>query len=52
VEHMNLIAKLRQFWTVQLRLQQLYIDRHDVSGGDALDALMIREWARATGPER
>ena len=38
-------AQLRLFWNQQLRLHQLYLDRHDVSGGDALDALARREWS-------
>jgi hypothetical protein len=40
-------AQLREFVNQQLRLHQLYLDRHDVSGGDALDALAMREWSRA-----
>ncbi len=35
-------AQLQQTWHHQIRLHQLYLDRHDVSGGDALDALAGR----------
>jgi hypothetical protein len=44
---MNLFTKMREFWEQQVRLQQRYLDRHDASGGDALDALMLREWSQA-----
>ena len=40
-------ARLQEFWNQQVRLQQLYIDRHDVSGGDAIEALTIRMWAQS-----
>jgi hypothetical protein len=36
------LAKVRQFWNEQLRLRQLYLDRLDVSGRDAIDALARR----------
>ena len=45
-------AHVRDFWNTQVRLQQRYIDRHDASGGDALDALMLREWTNAYRAER
>ena len=38
----RVLAKMRHFWDQQLRLHQLYLDRHDVSGGDAIDALARR----------
>ena len=38
----RLLARLRHFWEQQLRLQRLYIDRHDVSGTDALQAMARR----------
>ncbi len=41
---------LLQFWHQQLRLHQLYLDRHDVSGQDALRALAERK--RAKGANR
>jgi len=36
------IERLQQFWNEQVRLRQLYLDRNDVSGRDALDALARR----------
>jgi hypothetical protein len=33
------LGALRRFYHQQLRLQQMYINRHDVSGGDALAVL-------------
>jgi hypothetical protein len=39
------IERLQQFWNQQVRLRQLYLDRHDVSGRDALDALAGRRWS-------
>jgi hypothetical protein len=38
----RVLAKVRHFWNQQLLLHQLYLDRHDVSGGDAIDALARR----------
>jgi hypothetical protein len=37
------ISRWKRFWKQQVRLHQLYLDRHDVSGGDALDALARRK---------
>jgi hypothetical protein len=42
----RVLTKLRHFWDQQVRLHQLYIDRHDVSGGDAIDALARRRKVR------
>ena len=39
---MNTSSKWQQFIKQQLRLHQLYLDRNDVSGRDALDALAKR----------
>ena len=36
------MERLQQFWNEQIRLHQLYLDRHEVSGRDALDALARR----------
>ena len=49
---MNLLTKMREFWEQQVRLQQRYLDRHDASGGDALDALLLQQWSRAFRAER
>ena len=35
-------AKIRHLWNEQVRLRQLYLDRNEVSGMDALDALARR----------
>jgi hypothetical protein len=43
---------LQQVLHQQLRLHQLYLDRHDYSGGDALDALARRKWSQVSGPDR
>ena len=40
-------AQMRELWEQQVRLQQRYLDRHDASGGDALDALLLQQWSRA-----
>ena len=45
-------AHVQEFWNQQLRLHQRYLDRNEVSGGDALDALMLREWTRAYHAEQ
>jgi hypothetical protein len=45
-------AQVREFWDQQVRLQQRYLDRHDASGGDALDALLLQQWSRAFRAER
>ena len=42
----RVLTKVRHFWNQQLRLQQLHIDRHDVSGQDALTAIARRRNAR------
>jgi hypothetical protein len=47
---MKTSARWRQIWNQQIRLHQLYLDRHDVSGGDALDALAKRR--RWQAPDR
>jgi hypothetical protein len=39
----RVLADVRHFWNQQLRLHQLYLDRHDVSGRDAVDALARRK---------
>jgi hypothetical protein len=49
---MSLFTRMREFWDQQIRLHQRYLDRNDVSGGDALDALMLREWIRAYHAEQ
>ena len=49
---MNLLTKMREFWEQQVRLQQRYLDRHDASGGDALDALLLQQWTQAFRAER
>lgn len=36
-------TRWQAFWADQLWLAQRYADRHDVSGGDALDALAAQE---------
>jgi hypothetical protein len=41
----RVLAKVRHFWNQQLRLHQLYLDRHDVSGRDAIDALARQRWS-------
>jgi len=43
-------TRWKQIWKQQVRLHQLYLDRHDVSGGDALDALAKRR--RLHGPDQ
>jgi hypothetical protein len=43
----RVLAKMRHFWNQQLHLHQLYLDRHDVSGMDAIDALARRRNARS-----
>jgi hypothetical protein len=43
----RVLAKVRHFWNQQLRLQQLYVDRHEVSGRDAIDALAKRRNAKS-----
>jgi hypothetical protein len=35
-------AALHEFWNQQIHLHELYLNRHDVSGGDALDASALR----------
>jgi hypothetical protein len=42
----RVLTKARHFWNQQLHLHQLYLDRHDVSGRDALDALARRRNAK------
>jgi hypothetical protein len=42
----KVLTRIRHFWNQQLRLQQLYLDRHDVSGGDAMAALARRRNGR------
>jgi hypothetical protein len=44
---MKTSTRWQQFWQQQVRLQQLYLDRHDVSGGDALEALAKRKRLRS-----
>jgi len=36
-------AQLQEFWDQQLHLQELYLNRCDVSGGDALRAMARRK---------
>ena len=36
-------AELHEFWDRQLHLQELYLSRFDVSGGDALRAMARRK---------
>jgi hypothetical protein len=50
----RVLAKMRHFWNQQLGLHQLYLDRHDVSGRDAIDALARRGNAKsgAAGGDR
>jgi hypothetical protein len=43
----RVLAKVRHFWNQQLRLHQLYLDRHDISGSDAIDALARRRNAKS-----
>jgi hypothetical protein len=43
------LAKVRHLWNEQVRLQQLYLDRHEVSGMDSLDALARRRNSRHGG---
>ena len=39
-------ARIRHLWNEQVRLHQLYLDRHEVSGMDTLDALARRRDGR------
>jgi hypothetical protein len=41
----NVLAKLREFYEGQVRLQQLYLDRHDVTGHEALAAMHTLHWS-------
>jgi hypothetical protein len=41
----NVLAKLREFYEGQIRLQQLYLDRHDTTGRQALTALHTLHWS-------
>jgi len=36
---------LRDFWATQEHLQQLYLDRHEVSGRDAVRATRTLRWS-------
>jgi hypothetical protein len=50
----SVLTKVRHSWNQQLRLHQLYLERHDVSGRDAIDALARRRNATsaAAGGDR
>lgn len=39
------LAGLRRAWSAQVLLQQRYIDRHDVSGREALAAARQLRWS-------
>ena len=37
--------RLRAFWATQEHLQQLYLDRHDISGKEGLRATRTLRWS-------
>jgi hypothetical protein len=41
----GIVAGLRRAWATQVLLQQRYIDRYDVSGGEALAAARQLRWS-------
>jgi hypothetical protein len=45
----RVFTKMRHFWEQQVRLHQLYIDRNDVSGGDAIAAMARRRKSHTRG---
>jgi hypothetical protein len=41
----NVLARLQEFYQGQVRLQQLYLDRHETTGYEARVALRTLRWS-------
>ena len=39
------LARLRRAWSAQVLLQQRYLDRHDLTGAEARDAVRQLRWS-------
>jgi hypothetical protein len=43
----NVLAKLREFYEGQIQLQELYLNRHETTGQQALGAMHTLHWSGA-----